>query len=290
MADRENLKVKASATGVEVETTGAAAGRLAHALADLISPFSEGMGAAGDSIRRYRIHREESLIAALQRAREIRDRENLPQRHVSTKLLSQWVEGASSEDSSKENITEIWARILASAPENFDAVFAAYMDVCSQIGAREAKIISMLHSAAPTGTGWSIPSGAREQNRKNMESALDSLKVDMKEDLINHEEISNKLLPKELLIYGTVLCFTAQYGFGGYYYVYPNKTEIFITIDLLERLRIVEVQRCSSVSKEGLFIQYAQLTHFGFSFAERCIQSHGSDHEESDNVPSTGEG
>lgn len=106
-----------------------------------MSPFTEFLGALGDEVRRFRIHREQVALATLKRAKEIRNEEGISAKPVSQKLLAPWLEGASLEGEDDENISELWARLLAHAPEDFSSEYAAIVDILKKIGKREASAL-----------------------------------------------------------------------------------------------------------------------------------------------------
>ncbi|MDJ0823832.1 MAG: hypothetical protein QNJ09_18755 [Paracoccaceae bacterium] len=141
MSNDENLKFKASPEGVELEVSGDAGRKLGTSLADAISPFTESLGAVGDEVRRFHIHREEQAKKTLIRAQEIRAEREIENQSVSPKLLAPWLEGASLEDDSGENISETWARLLAECPSDFSADYAVFIDILSRLGKREAETL-----------------------------------------------------------------------------------------------------------------------------------------------------
>ncbi len=140
----QEIEVSAKADSLTVKAKGRAAGRLADQLADIISPFSGVLGAAGDRVQEYRIFRREAAAAALLRARQIREEHGVLSHRVSPKLLAPWLEGASSEDLGGENIVELWARILATAGEGFDARTLRYVDIAKSIGPKEASFFQTM--------------------------------------------------------------------------------------------------------------------------------------------------
>jgi hypothetical protein len=143
----DKLELELSQEGGRISASGSGASRLVHALADFVSPVTQGLGAIGDSVEVYRIHRRLSAIAALERAKELIEQEGKKPHPVSPKILTPWLEGASSEDLHGDNIIELWARILAASPEQFDSSIVAFIDVCRHIGPKEATLIPKLIQA-----------------------------------------------------------------------------------------------------------------------------------------------
>lgn len=114
-------------------------------VADAIGIIGEPLGYLKDSLHNFRIHREASAAAAMIRAKEIANSEGRQISNVSTKFLASWIEGASRENINDENnILELWSLLLARSEEDFDPMFAAFMDVLQKIGPSEAKILDNL--------------------------------------------------------------------------------------------------------------------------------------------------
>ena len=135
----DEIELKANVDGVSIKTTGNAATRLANQLADIISPFSGIFGTAGDAVNRYRLYREDAAAAALKRAAEIRQEKGLGIDNISPKVLAPWIEGASSEDITGDNITEIWATILASSDKETVSIDLIFIGICKSLSFKDAK-------------------------------------------------------------------------------------------------------------------------------------------------------
>ena len=146
MSDDE-MRVEAKVDGVSISAKGSAVSRIGHSIADMISPISEAFGLAGDQFNALRLGRAETAYLTLQRAYELRSRKEFSGRPVSRKILIPWLEGASNE-APEDNISDIWARILARAPEEYDAKFSHFVAVCESIGKPEAELFSRLMEAA----------------------------------------------------------------------------------------------------------------------------------------------
>lgn len=140
----DRIKVNVSSTEIGIEAQGGVASRIGNQFADAISPFTNTLGILGDELRTFRIHREMKAIEALRRAKEIQDKLGIEQHPVSPKLLARWIEGASLEPDSDENITELWARLLARSPEEFSAIHVLCMDILGKLGATEARIFQSI--------------------------------------------------------------------------------------------------------------------------------------------------
>ena len=138
MSEQEEFEVTAKPDSLSLKAKGGAAGRLAHQVADVLSPFSGLLGAAGDRIDQYRMLRREAAAAALIRARELMKIEGDEPHQIPQKLLAPWLEGASTEDVDSENLLEVWALILAKSPKDFDATCLRYVEITKNIGPKEA--------------------------------------------------------------------------------------------------------------------------------------------------------
>ena len=145
MAD-DKVKVNVSTTGVEVEAQGSAASRLGHALVDALSPFTETMGLAGDTVKISRVLRQIKAIETLKRAKEIQDELGIEAHPVSPKLLTSIIEKASLEPDGEESLTELWAKLLAKAPKNFSSLHALSADLLTKLGAFDAQILQKICS------------------------------------------------------------------------------------------------------------------------------------------------
>ncbi|MGF1553634.1 MAG: hypothetical protein ACFBWO_14230 [Paracoccaceae bacterium] len=86
------------------------------------------------------MYNKDALAAALIRAKEIRAGTSRAGRAVSTRFLVDWSEGASRKSLDYENILELWARVLAQAPENFDPEDLGLVNALKNIGPDEARL------------------------------------------------------------------------------------------------------------------------------------------------------
>lgn len=141
MDDKFEMEVGSSSARVTVSGPGSA--RVTNQFADLLSPFTELVGLAGDHIR---IYRAESVKKRLMRAKEIAQTEGVTVERVHPKNLIPWIENASLEDQDDEILGELWSRLLLSGREKFDSEFAVFTDVLKRLGAGEAKLLTTLFS------------------------------------------------------------------------------------------------------------------------------------------------
>ncbi|HEX8662463.1 MAG TPA: hypothetical protein VF744_00365 [Beijerinckiaceae bacterium] len=114
------LEIKA-----EVPTT--TVGRFVDAVTDVFRPFSERRGLRGDQIR---LQREDVLIEIAKKAKQRLEIENKPLNPVPNKFLVPFMEKASLGDPT-DTICEMWANLLASAAQAYDAKMLAFVDILS---------------------------------------------------------------------------------------------------------------------------------------------------------------
>lgn len=154
--EENSLRLKVEKNSLEIESKGDQTKRISNALMDAISPFTGLLGAAGDELHYFRIARREKVLSTILRAREIRETHGIPHRKVSPKLLAPWLEYASLEDDSTSDISEMWARILATAPTEFDAQYAYFIDVLKKFGAKEALLLQSIGLQAQKRVGEAV--------------------------------------------------------------------------------------------------------------------------------------
>ena len=120
--------------------------QLSSQLADLISPFSEVMGAAGDHMK---IWRKSSVVEKLAVAHRKAVEREIDIRPVAPKTLVHWAEKASLENDVK--LSEKWANLLlTSMGDEFEASSVWATDVLAQLGAPEAKVLDDIYRLLPS--------------------------------------------------------------------------------------------------------------------------------------------
>lgn len=135
------LKASASATGGSIEVSGSAAERLAHQLADLLSPFSEVAGLAGDAVRTWR---PSNVTRILKNAHDKAAARGLRIEPVHPKMLSYWVEKASLEDD--DELADRWAELLLNSMGKFDTTHIWAADILVKLDHSSAKSIDLLYN------------------------------------------------------------------------------------------------------------------------------------------------
>lgn len=171
-------------------------GQVAQYTADAVGIIGEPLGIVKDRLQAFRLNQAESAAIALKRAKEIKEKRGERIAPISQKYLANWIEGASNEDASSENILELWAKLLANAESNFDARLLAYNDALRKIGPKEAAILnSMVKTKYITGLtsladGKVFRSCSVENCQKSCEEVLDTF-FQIAEGAAQHFELSD---------------------------------------------------------------------------------------------------
>ena len=131
----------------KTEIPSESSGRAVEAFLDLISPFTEGLGAVGDKIQSYRI---DSSIKTLRRAKELADKKGLEVKSPPLKFTVKLLENASMEDP-EDGIVEMWAKLLKEGATNYNENLDTYISILSQLNSSEANFLEKI--AAKTGGG-----------------------------------------------------------------------------------------------------------------------------------------
>ena len=113
---------------VKAEVPATSAGRFVDAVTDVFRPFSERRGLRADQIR---LQREDVLIEIAKKARQRLELEQQPITPLPPKFLIPFMEKASLEDQNSE-VCEMWANLLASAAQKYDAKMLAFIDILSR--------------------------------------------------------------------------------------------------------------------------------------------------------------
>jgi hypothetical protein len=268
MPDPETkFEVEVSGAGGKVAVSGDGAARLANALADFISPVTQPLGAIGDVVENFRIHQKMAATLALERAKEIKRGHNEPLGPVSRKILAPWIEGASSEDVGRENVAELWAQILAAAPESFDSRFAAFIAVARNIGPREDEFLVALAGDQDLNSGFfrNFTFAAENETSVNRYVNNDTVLQELNELTEKVKAVLANGIPKLWLgLVTTVGIFPVQKGAeaGSFLDVVSGTTrratDILVREGILERL-----MDTSSTFRFEMRVTYVQATDFG---------------------------
>ncbi|CUI61277.1 hypothetical protein [Cognatishimia activa] len=145
MTDQPSFEFVRNGTSLKLTGLGPVS-QIAQYAADAIGVVGEPLGMVKDQLSSFRIQRAEAATIAMKRAEEIRKTEGLKLEPVSTKYLSNWLEGASCEDSLQDNVLELWAQLLSQSSSKFDARYLAYNEVLRKIGPQEAEVIRSFYN------------------------------------------------------------------------------------------------------------------------------------------------
>jgi hypothetical protein len=257
----DKVEISVGQSGIKVGAHGSGASRLAHALADLLSPLTEGAGVLGDSLR---LRRVQSAIRSLQAAHAAAEASGLPLKPVAPKFLVQWLEHASLEDEQNEELTELWGKLLAAASANPINAKNSYLDFLNKIGKEEASLLQYL--AHDTNPDFSREFYRLTQNRNLCEKVA---------EIAREREIeigSQKFME---LAEGVALQLNCILLYVNRPDTLSRPTEFFEdhekSVSILEREGAVKVCIDGSPLIELEFdLCWMQLTKFGFDFVYAC--------------------
>ncbi|MEO1609211.1 MAG: hypothetical protein AAFR90_07645 [Pseudomonadota bacterium] len=192
----EKLSVEAKADGLSLEVAGKASQRLASQLSDLLSPFTEMAGIAGDHLR---IWRSQSVAKALQHAHQKAKDDDIQLEPVPPKILSKWVEGASLEDN--DELSEKWGNLLLNSMGEFDITRVWAISKLSELGPNEAKLLEDLYSVYQHNKRYNFNSFVYEHYRQTATKRFDHFiseamqQVDSEAVIDRHSEL-RKIIEK----------------------------------------------------------------------------------------------
>lgn len=261
MSDEEKIEIGLGQTKLAVAGKGIS--RVADSVADLLSPFSQGFGLVGDHIR---IYRERSLESVLLRANALAEERGEKPTNLHPKNLVQLAENASLEDDDADGLAEVWARLLLSGTETFDAEMAQLSDSLKRIGKTEAEF---LRAACTQSSTFPLEMSTDSLPRHNEELVghfAEGLRFDVGEEALSKSV--NGFNNKIGLHYGKIF----QAWIGG-----PENRSIshfelgLESAKLLAReqlMRVVHVQRISG--EEHVIVSFCDVTDWGVKLICRC--------------------
>lgn len=142
MSEKESLPIKID-VGLKAELTGSVPekemGRLANALGDALSPFTEGLGLVGDSIR---AHRATQTIKRTIEAQQLINAHNLNVHGAPLKFISQWAESSSLEDDNNTELNSMWSHLLANASTAYDNRHLLYVNILKNMSGKAARLLN----------------------------------------------------------------------------------------------------------------------------------------------------
>ena len=136
----KKIKISIKGQEIEYETDQAAMAAVGKVLYDIISPVAEGFGAIGDKIR---VYRTKSLADILSEAEKIAAEKNVLLENVSPKFMTQWVEGASAENTeSDDSLKSLWANLLVNVANDDSLAGSGYVSIIKQLEPRHARMLN----------------------------------------------------------------------------------------------------------------------------------------------------
>ncbi len=262
--DDDEESVEVGLGSAKVVAKGKSVARLGDALADLLSPFSQGFGLVGDHIR---IYRERSVRSVLERATEIKAERGEQVRPINPKNLLPLLENASLEDTDAQGLTDLWARLLVSGGEGFDSQLAIFSDSLKRLGRREAEVLRNL-----------------VLNYRTFPSA----RFDDIEDIYDDRRFSRIYRPLAAIVeeaefdaQAKAICDQADITYGAPLYVGQTQegtlvyfTELGTDMDslfVLEREGLLRIRATKLVYEtEGLTVTTCNATNLGVRLIARC--------------------
>jgi hypothetical protein len=112
--------------------------KLIDAAIDAFSPATETLGLLGDAVRLARV---EVAAAITRKAKAIADQQRLKLTAPPLKFLVPFYEKASTEDVKDETLVEMWAHLLTSAGNDYNARYLKYTSLLSEMSGAQARII-----------------------------------------------------------------------------------------------------------------------------------------------------
>lgn len=136
-----DLSAKAEAS-VKAEIKGemptSVMGRLGNALADVVSPLTEGMGLVGDNIR---MHREDLAAKRVQGALEKINAQGLEITPPPLKFMIPYLEKVSIEDEDDPTLNELWEGLLVTASTECENAHPSYIQILSELNSHDAQFL-----------------------------------------------------------------------------------------------------------------------------------------------------
>jgi len=171
---------------VTIDIDAKATNKLIDVLAEAFSPATEALAALGDVVR---LARTPLAAAITRRTKEIADESGLRLVLPPLKFLVPYFEKASIQDASSMVLSEMWARLLATAGCNYDERMVRFTSLLSELSTQQAKILNEV----ATNFGGTIDDRGFELVRQ------DFVKYDIKKFIremyaTNHAEAFDKLL------------------------------------------------------------------------------------------------
>ena len=141
MTEKVPIRFEASAKlEVKTEIPAEASGRVAHAMADAISPLTEWLGLMGDKLR---IHRTIVVHKLLKKAEEQIALEDKCPEPIPIKVAVPLIEHASQEEADDDFMISIWAKLLASATKQ-GSIPPRFVRIVSELNSTQARLLAFI--------------------------------------------------------------------------------------------------------------------------------------------------
>jgi hypothetical protein len=258
---------------VKIEIPKKSAGRLLDALTDAIRPFTESRGLRADQIR---LQREDVLIEIAKRAEKRLAIEGGSPQPVPAKFLIPFMEKASLEGGTSELI-DTWAKLLATASQNYDSGLIRYTSVLAELSPREVKFLDRVVNASRTGRPdhWIVdaPVGFMEWRVSESLDEFVERSTTTRGVLSNKRmDLAFKRLMNELEVPGGLLICV---GIDGIEYSHPqfkgHDAQDELAIAVLKSLGLLRQEiYATRRAKYFCFSDCLHLTEFGLGFYLAC--------------------
>ncbi len=229
-------------------------GDLAGFVKQIFGPVSEAADLLSDKIRFVRF---KTALKTIRRAKELAEEENLDLKQVPLKFLVPFLEQCSLEEEDSELI-EQWARLLVSAATEYDVHHPAFVDILSQIGPNEAKLLKHI---------WEI-------RKKEGFNKLKTLLSIYAEDTASHYG-SKKVSLDEWEKRGFLIMAGSVDALGDHRDS-ERTVQNIRSLLILERQNLIKIQAVEgkhTPTDKGVFVVNAVLTPLGYEFVSACESS-----------------
>ncbi|WP_406873040.1 hypothetical protein WHT83_04100 [Aminobacter sp. P9b] len=256
----------------EVPTTSM--GRLVDSLTDIIRPFSESRGLRADHLR---LQREDVLIQIARKASERLRHEQISIQPVSNKILVPFLEKASLEDPTDEEMVSRWVNLLASAASG-QSFPPRLVSTLSEMEAQDARLLETIYRTKQ------IKEGVKERLFA-LGAEVEPFNAVTKHftSSVIYDGIQDKKIPgNAILDYLTVLL--SGHGiymiFAGYgkrqNYPLPkiiDESSIARSIEVLSALSLIQRDTAKGfLEKYHYDVQFYQITPLGVMLLSVCSQ------------------
>ena len=301
MSTENQIDASLGKDGAKIKLQGDVADRASRGLGDVFKPLVNYLGEIGDAVehrrnikKQVRVFNEKALGNALLLAEETAKKHGISVRPVPLKTLAQWAEGASLEDPSADNnLTDMWATLLASAAAGANRNLNLFIDLLKKIDPEHADFLRFLIFEGEAVHWYDAPFEWNEHEMlEHIEAAARKLHAshnlaEMSEyeivELTNQIFSSFNASPSVLITLGMLFFYDSSERvrppIGGTWDIttrYDHKrfpedvVESLISLNILEK---IQIERYAPVRSDcELVLWYVRLTSFGCQFLEACLE------------------